>query len=159
MSPQSIRDAQPMKSGSSLAASSVFTRMDDTDSDVPNTASHTPATASSHRSSRRMGADTSTTSVQSSELFSSSPTDHSLDEYAFVAPELVRSATSSDSDASIFVDHLQSKYNDISLKRRRTRALGAMPSSTSGGSKCLSLYFCSFSHPTSFRFQGARYTI
>ncbi|OJA21111.1 hypothetical protein AZE42_10437 [Rhizopogon vesiculosus] len=131
MSPQSIRDAQPMKSGSSIAASSVFARMDETDSDVPNTASHTPATTPSP--SHQKGADSSV-SVQSSELSSSSPTDHGLDEYAFVAPEFVQSVTPPDSDASVFFGHLQSKYSDISLRRRRTRALGATPSSTGGRS-------------------------
>ncbi|OAX37344.1 hypothetical protein K503DRAFT_866950 [Rhizopogon vinicolor AM-OR11-026] len=131
MSPQSIRDTQPMKSGSSIAASSVFARMDETDSDVPNTASHTPATTPSP--SHQKGADSSV-SIQSSELFSSSPTDHGLDEYAFVAPESVQSVISPDSDAGVFVGHLQSKYSDISLRRRRARALGATPSSTSGTS-------------------------
>jgi hypothetical protein len=141
MTPQSVRDAQPMKSGSSIAASSTFPRMDETDSDVPNTASHTPATGSSYRSFHQTGADLSTTSVQSSELLSCSPTDHDLDEYAFVSSEPVQSAASSGSDASVFVGHLQSKYSDISLKRRRARALGATPSSTGGRSMPISVYF------------------
>ncbi|KAG2361088.1 hypothetical protein BDR07DRAFT_1410817 [Suillus spraguei] len=128
MSPQSIRDARPMKSGSSIAASSMFARMDETDSDAPNTASHTPVTTSSHRSFHQTGADVSSTSIQSSE-FSSSPTD-GLDEYRFVSPEPSQSAASVSSDASA---HLQTKSSDVSLRKRRARAQGATPSSVRGG--------------------------
>jgi hypothetical protein len=125
--------------------------MDETDSDIPNTASHTPATTPSLF--HQKGADSSV-SVQSSELFSSSPTDHGLDEYAFVAPEFVQSVTSPDSDASIFFGHLQSKYSDINLRRRRTRALGATPSSTGGRSKRLFVYI--FVHMLIQPFQVSR---
>lgn len=128
MSPQSIRDARPMKSGSSIAASSMFARMDETDSDAPNTASHTPVTTSSHRSFHQTGADVSSTSIQSSE-FSSSPTD-GLDEYRFVSPEPSQSAASVSSDASA---HLQTQSSDVSLRKRRARAQGATPSSVRGG--------------------------
>lgn len=135
MSPQSIRDARPMKSGSSIAASTVFPRMDEMDSDVPNTASHTPATTSSSRSFHRMGADVTSTSVQSSQLYASSPTDHGLDQYVFVSPEPAQSAVSPGSDANVVVDHLQSKNNDNRLKRPRAGALKAIPPPTGGRSK------------------------
>lgn len=144
MSPQSIRDARPMKSGSSTAASTVFPRMDGTDSDVPNTASHTPATTSSSRSFHPMGADVTSTSVQSSQLYASSPTDHGLDEYVFVSPEPAQPAAPPGSDASVFVDHSQSKYSDNRLKRPGARALGAMPPSTGGRSKRVSVFNFNF---------------
>lgn len=129
MSPQSIRDARPMKSGSSIAASSILARMDETDSDAPNTASHTPATTLSHRSFHQTGADVSSTSIQSSELISPSPTD-GLDDYRFVAPEPSQPAASVSSDAGA---HLQTKSSDVSLGKRRARAQGTTPSSVRGG--------------------------
>ncbi|KAG2129629.1 hypothetical protein DEU56DRAFT_956547 [Suillus clintonianus] len=81
MPSQSIRDTQPMKSDSSIGASSIFARMDETDSDVPNTASHTPATASSQSSFHQTGTGVSSTSIQ---FFSPSPTD-GLDGYQSLA--------------------------------------------------------------------------
>ncbi|KAG1819000.1 uncharacterized protein BJ212DRAFT_68684 [Suillus subaureus] len=130
MSPQSIRDARPMKSGSSIAASSVLARMDETDSDVPNTASHTPATTSSHRSFHQTGTGMSSTSIQSSEIVSHSPTD-GLDGYHFVAPEPSQPTASTSSDVSAY---LQTKSSDASLRRRRARALGTTPSLRGGRS-------------------------
>lgn len=144
MSPQSIRDARPMKSGSSIAASTVFPRMDETDSDIPNTASHTPATTPSSRSFHRMGADVTSTSVQSSQLYASSPTDHGLDQYVFVSPEPAQSAASPGSDANVVVDHLQSKNSDIRLKRPRAGAFRAIPPSTGGRSKRVSVLILIF---------------
>lgn len=130
MSPQSIRDARPMKSGSSIAASSMLARMDETDSDVPNTASHTPATASSHRSFHQTGTGVSSTSIQSSEFISPSPTD-GLDGYQFVPPELPQPVASASSDVSAY---LQTKSSDVSLSKRRGRALGVTPSLRGGRS-------------------------
>ncbi|KAG1847844.1 hypothetical protein DFJ58DRAFT_477393 [Suillus subalutaceus] len=130
MSPQSIRDAQPMKSGSSIAASSMLARMDETDSDAPNTASHTPATTSSYRSFHQTETGVSSTSGQASEFISPSPTD-GLDGYSFVAPEPLQSAASISSDDSAY---LQTKSSDVSLKKRRARALGATPSLRGGRS-------------------------
>lgn len=129
MSPESIRDARPMKSGSSIAASSMLARMDETDSDIPNTASHTPATASSRRSFQ-MGTGVSSTSIQSSEFVTSSPTD-GLDGYHFVAPEPPQPTASISSDVSAY---LQTKSSDVSLRKRRARALGATPSLRGGRS-------------------------
>lgn len=129
MSPESIRDAQPMKSGSSIAASSVLARMDETDSDVPNTASHTPATASSYPSSHHTGTGVSSASAQSSEFIPSSPTD-GLDGYHFVAPESSQPVASISSDANA----LQTKSSDVSLRKRRVRAQGVTPSLRGGRS-------------------------
>lgn len=126
MSPESIRDARPMKSGSSIAASSMLARMDETDSDVPNTASHTPATASFHQ----METGVSSTSIQSSECVAPSPTD-GLDGYHFVAPEPPQPAASISSDVSAY---LQTKSSDVSLRKRRARALGGTPSLRGGRS-------------------------
>lgn len=137
MSPQSIRDARPMKSGSSIAASSMLARMDETDSDVPNTASHTPATASSRRSFHQTGTGVSSTSIPSSEIVPPSPTD-GLDGYQFVAPEPPQPVASISSDASTY---LQTKSSDVSLRKRRARALGATPSLRGGRSKHLRIFF------------------
>lgn len=134
MSPESIRDARPMKSGSSIAASSMLARMDETDSDVPNTASHTPATASSFH---QMETGVSSTSIQSSECVTPSPTD-GLDGYHFVAPEPPQPVASISSDVSAY---LQTKSSDVSLRKRRARALGATPSLRGGRSKCLCIFF------------------
>ncbi|KAG1719039.1 hypothetical protein EDB19DRAFT_756396 [Suillus lakei] len=133
MSPQSIRDARPMKSGSSIAASSMLARMDETDSDVPNTASHTPATGSSHRSLHHTGTGVSSTSIQSSEFFPPSPTD-GLDGYNFVAPDPPQPIAFTSSDVSDVSAYLQTKSSDVSLRKRRARALGATPSLRGGRS-------------------------
>jgi len=151
MFPQSTPNTQPINSDSSVAPY-AFTRTDETDSDIPTTVSHTPEAGSSSQ-----GTNVSTTSVQSFELPSSSPANNGLDEYTFVPPQHLHSATSSGSDSSMLVG--QSKYSDISLKRRRSRVFGVVSSSTSRRSKDPSVYFRSCSYSTIFRFQCIGCTI
>ncbi|KAH7929009.1 hypothetical protein BV22DRAFT_1192376 [Leucogyrophana mollusca] len=116
-SPQSALN-HPSKSGSSIAVHSSLVRADESEeSVVPNTASEMPTTASSHRTGE---SSTSSPRPSQSGLHSPSPTDHSLDEYQFMAPGPPQSAASLGSESSAsFSSHVRTKRSDSSLKRRK----------------------------------------
>ncbi|KAH7915933.1 hypothetical protein BJ138DRAFT_1140777 [Hygrophoropsis aurantiaca] len=148
-SPQSALD-QPSKSSISINEQSLLVTMRESEDSIrPYTASEIPTTASSRRT-----IDTSTSSPRpfQSGLVSPSPTDHSLDDYVFMAPGPPQSATSLGSESSAsFVSQIRSKRSDSSLNKRKTGKIAGTMVHSAGGRSYIEFNRSTSSHISSQR--------